>query len=198
MAPITKWSGTLRADSVLQVLVPALHTAAHGRPGPVHVDCPGDVAASTMTMMFDDAFFEFEERLPSAGGSVAARDTSGRGAQAAAARRTWRSRSGGCRRHSSAVRRASHPRDGHLQGQGSRARRSIDVVRRRLHERRHRATHPRRERSADRDRPRSGRADSARVDSGSSPSSPAVRGASKTRTCRLPSNTSPPSRNASS
>jgi len=65
MAPITKWSGSLRSDSVLQVLLPALHTAAHGRPGPVHVDCPGDVAASTMTTMSDDAFFEFEERLPS-------------------------------------------------------------------------------------------------------------------------------------
>lgn len=49
MGPITKWSGSLRSDSVLQVLVPALHTAVHGRPGPVHVDCPGNVAASTLT-----------------------------------------------------------------------------------------------------------------------------------------------------
>ena len=65
MAPITKWSGSLRSDSVMQVLVPALHTAAHGRPGPVHVDCPGDVAAATMTTMFDNAFVEFEEPLPS-------------------------------------------------------------------------------------------------------------------------------------
>jgi acetolactate synthase-1/2/3 large subunit len=66
MAPITKWSGTLRSDSVMQVLVPALHTAAHGRPGPVHVDCPGDVAASTMTTMVDEAYFESEEQRPSA------------------------------------------------------------------------------------------------------------------------------------
>jgi acetolactate synthase-1/2/3 large subunit len=66
MAPITKWSGSLRSDSVLQVLLRALHMAAHGRPGPVHVDCPGGVAASTMTMMVDAGYFEFEERIPSA------------------------------------------------------------------------------------------------------------------------------------
>jgi acetolactate synthase-1/2/3 large subunit len=68
MAPITKWSGSLRSDSVMQVLVPALHTAAHGRPGPVHVDCPGNVVATTMTTMSDSAFFEFEERVPSTEG----------------------------------------------------------------------------------------------------------------------------------
>jgi acetolactate synthase I/II/III large subunit len=66
MAPITKWSGTLRADGVLQTVVRALHEAKHGRPGPVHVDCPGDVAASPMSMGFDDACVEFEERMPSA------------------------------------------------------------------------------------------------------------------------------------
>ena len=49
MAPITKWSGSLNSDNVLQVLAPAFHTATHGRPGPVHVDCPGDVVASTTT-----------------------------------------------------------------------------------------------------------------------------------------------------
>src|SRR5688572_18305257 len=48
MAPITKWSGSLRSDSALPVLMTALATAAHGRPGPVHMDCPGDVMASTM------------------------------------------------------------------------------------------------------------------------------------------------------
>ena len=62
MAPITKWSGSLRADGPLQVLVRALHESTHNRPGPVHVDCPGDVAASPMPMGFDDAYFEFEER----------------------------------------------------------------------------------------------------------------------------------------
>src|SRR5688572_27124078 len=61
MAPITKWSDTLKPDGVLQVIVRALHEATHGRPGPVHVDCPGDVAASTMTTMVDDAYFQFEE-----------------------------------------------------------------------------------------------------------------------------------------
>ena len=66
MAPITKWSDTLKPDGVLQVLVRAMHEATHGRPGPVHVDCPGDVAGSPMTMGFDDAFFEFEVQDPSA------------------------------------------------------------------------------------------------------------------------------------
>jgi acetolactate synthase I/II/III large subunit len=66
MAPITKWSGCLKRDGALQVLVRALHEATHGRPGPVHVDCPGDVLASPLTAMFDDAYFEFEERMPSA------------------------------------------------------------------------------------------------------------------------------------
>ncbi|HVH58545.1 MAG TPA: thiamine pyrophosphate-binding protein [Vicinamibacterales bacterium] len=49
MAPITKSSCSLRSDSVLQVLAPALHMAARGRPGPVHVNCPGDVMASILS-----------------------------------------------------------------------------------------------------------------------------------------------------
>ncbi|HEU4926922.1 MAG TPA: thiamine pyrophosphate-binding protein [Vicinamibacterales bacterium] len=65
MAPITKWSGILRSDSVLQVLVPALLEATHGRPGPVHVDCPGGVATSTMASTFDNAIVQFEESGPS-------------------------------------------------------------------------------------------------------------------------------------
>ena len=60
MAPITKWSCSLRSDSVLQDLMPALLTAAHPRPGPVHVDCPGNVMASTTT--FDD--FEWASDPP--------------------------------------------------------------------------------------------------------------------------------------
>ena len=62
MAPITKWSCSLRSDSVLQVLMPALITAANPRPGPVHVDCPGNVMASTTTS--DDFAFA------SAGGTL--------------------------------------------------------------------------------------------------------------------------------
>jgi len=46
LAPITKSSETLTAANTLQVMTRALHTAADGRPGPVHVDCPGDVAAA--------------------------------------------------------------------------------------------------------------------------------------------------------
>jgi acetolactate synthase I/II/III large subunit len=66
MAPITKWSDTLTAGNPLQVLVRALHEAKHGRPGPVHVDCPGGVAASERSMGFDDACVELEEVMPSA------------------------------------------------------------------------------------------------------------------------------------
>jgi len=66
MAPITKSSHILRSDRVLEVLLPVLHTAVHGRPGPVHVDCPAGVAASTMTTMFDTAVFEFDEQAPTA------------------------------------------------------------------------------------------------------------------------------------
>ena len=54
MAPITKCSVSLKSDGVLQVLKPALLTAATPRPGPVHVDCPGSVLASTATI--DDFF----------------------------------------------------------------------------------------------------------------------------------------------
>jgi len=65
MAPIVKYSDRLRPDGVLQILVRALHEATHGRPGPVHLDCPGGVAESSLEVMFDDAHVEFEERLPS-------------------------------------------------------------------------------------------------------------------------------------
>ena len=60
MAPITKWSCTLRSDRVLGTVVPALITAANPRPGPVHVDCPGSVTASPTTL--DD--FEFATKPP--------------------------------------------------------------------------------------------------------------------------------------
>jgi acetolactate synthase-1/2/3 large subunit len=66
MAPITKWSGRLSAESPMQAIVRALHESTHGRPGPVHVDCPGDVAASPMPMGIDDACVEVEELAPSA------------------------------------------------------------------------------------------------------------------------------------
>ena len=47
MAPITKSSEALTADNALQVLTRALHKASDERPGPVHVDCPGNVAAAS-------------------------------------------------------------------------------------------------------------------------------------------------------
>jgi acetolactate synthase I/II/III large subunit len=65
MAPITKWSSSLRPDSAHWVLAAALEGAVHGRPGPVHLDCPGDVAASGFEMTGDIASVEWEDRLPS-------------------------------------------------------------------------------------------------------------------------------------
>jgi acetolactate synthase I/II/III large subunit len=50
MAPITKRSETLRAEDALQVMRRAVLLAADGRPGPVHIDCPGDVAAVSTAM----------------------------------------------------------------------------------------------------------------------------------------------------
>jgi acetolactate synthase I/II/III large subunit len=64
-APITKWSGRLTPDGALQVMTRALHEARHGRPGPVHVDCPAGVAATSLADGFDVATIDVEERLPS-------------------------------------------------------------------------------------------------------------------------------------
>jgi acetolactate synthase-1/2/3 large subunit len=50
MAPLTKSSETLRAEDALQVMRRAVLLAADGRPGPVHIDCPGDVAAASTAM----------------------------------------------------------------------------------------------------------------------------------------------------
>src|SRR5258708_14488344 len=43
---VTTSSETLAPDDALQALTRAMHAATHPRPGPVHLDCPGDVAAS--------------------------------------------------------------------------------------------------------------------------------------------------------
>ncbi len=45
-ASITKSSASLCAESAAAVVAAALHSASSGRPGPVHLDCPGDVAAA--------------------------------------------------------------------------------------------------------------------------------------------------------
>jgi acetolactate synthase I/II/III large subunit len=62
MEPITKMSVSLRPGQGLQLLAPALLATTHGRPGPVHLDCPGDVMASTNTTIVPDASYEFEDR----------------------------------------------------------------------------------------------------------------------------------------
>jgi len=44
--PITKFSETLTVENASSVTAVALHTAVEGCPGPVHLDCPGDVASA--------------------------------------------------------------------------------------------------------------------------------------------------------
>jgi acetolactate synthase-1/2/3 large subunit len=45
--PVTKSSESLTPDNALQAITRAIHTATDRRPGPVHLDCPGDVAAAS-------------------------------------------------------------------------------------------------------------------------------------------------------
>jgi acetolactate synthase-1/2/3 large subunit len=44
--PVTKSSESLTPDNAAQALTRALHKATCGRPGPVHLNCPGDVAST--------------------------------------------------------------------------------------------------------------------------------------------------------
>ena len=46
LGSITKSSESLTAGNALQALTRALHAATDGRPGPVHLDCPGGIAAA--------------------------------------------------------------------------------------------------------------------------------------------------------
>ena len=46
LRPITKWSATLTVENAFDAMTRAIHAATDGRPGPVHVDCPGDVASA--------------------------------------------------------------------------------------------------------------------------------------------------------
>ncbi len=46
LGPVTKWSATLTPDSASETLDRAIAMASAPPPGPVHVDCPGDVAAA--------------------------------------------------------------------------------------------------------------------------------------------------------
>jgi len=46
MRPVTKSSETLTVENAFDAITRALHTAADGQPGPVHLDCPGDVASA--------------------------------------------------------------------------------------------------------------------------------------------------------
>src|SRR5262245_1624307 len=47
--PITKSSEAVTADDATEVMVRAIQAATEGCPGPVHIDCPGDVAAALAT-----------------------------------------------------------------------------------------------------------------------------------------------------
>jgi acetolactate synthase-1/2/3 large subunit len=64
LASIVKLSQTLKLDAGLQAIVRATHEATHGRPGPVHIDCPAGVAGAEPPM-FADAYFEFTIDGPS-------------------------------------------------------------------------------------------------------------------------------------
>jgi len=46
MQPIAKVSESLTVEGALDAIVRALHASTHGQPGPVHLDCPGDVAGA--------------------------------------------------------------------------------------------------------------------------------------------------------
>ena len=61
MEPITKLSISLRPGQGLQMLAPALIATTHGRPGPVHLDCPGDGMASTNTTIVPDFTYQFDD-----------------------------------------------------------------------------------------------------------------------------------------
>jgi len=43
LAPVTKWSAILMPDTIAETIDRALDTAFAAPPGPVHVDCPGDL-----------------------------------------------------------------------------------------------------------------------------------------------------------
>src|SRR5258705_3088236 len=47
LRPLTKSSESLTPDNALQAITRAVHIATDRRPGPVHLDCPGDVAAAS-------------------------------------------------------------------------------------------------------------------------------------------------------
>jgi len=53
LAPVTKSSESLAADTADAVIARAIHIATHDRPGPVHLDCPGDVAQATSVAAAD-------------------------------------------------------------------------------------------------------------------------------------------------
>jgi acetolactate synthase-1/2/3 large subunit len=47
LSPVAKSSATLTCEHARETLICALRTAATGRPGPVHLDCPGAVASAS-------------------------------------------------------------------------------------------------------------------------------------------------------
>jgi acetolactate synthase-1/2/3 large subunit len=46
LKPVTKSSETLTVERACDAITRALHTATDGQPGPVHLDCPGNVASA--------------------------------------------------------------------------------------------------------------------------------------------------------
>src|SRR5262249_9122906 len=53
-AAITKRSDLLRASTAARAVDRAILTAVSGQPGPVHLDCPGDVLSASLTSISRD------------------------------------------------------------------------------------------------------------------------------------------------
>ncbi len=51
LAPVTKWRGAITPANYAQAMTSALHEALSPRPGPVHLDCPGDLSSAAATML---------------------------------------------------------------------------------------------------------------------------------------------------
>jgi len=62
LAPITKWSATLTAENAAGEVTRALKLAIDGQPGPVHLDCPGDVASAIAPEVGSGTNARFEVR----------------------------------------------------------------------------------------------------------------------------------------
>ena len=64
LAPITKWSASIAPDTAPDVLDDAIGCAMAPPPGPVHIDCPNDVALMDVARGFPASARDENERAP--------------------------------------------------------------------------------------------------------------------------------------